>query len=167
MRTLIVSDLHVGGNSGIDLLRRPRLRAALIERLAAADRLVLLGDVLELRHGPLREAMAAARPFFEDLGRALDGRELVIAAGNHDHALVEPWLEGRGGETQPSPLAPEQLFEPEDASPALSIRCPSVPQSRATSTSRFELDEFFDPITSSRSHFEAISRTAACRFVVA
>ena len=34
---------------------------------------MLLGDVLELRHGPLREAMAAARPFFEDLGRALGG----------------------------------------------------------------------------------------------
>lgn len=119
MRTLIVSDLHVGGNSGIDLLRRPRLRAALIERLAAADRLVLLGDVLELRHGPLREAMAAARPFFEDLGRALDGRELVIAAGNHDHALVEPWLAARGAEQEPAPLELEQLLDPRDVSPAL------------------------------------------------
>ena len=37
-------------------------------RVADVDRLVLLGDVLELRHGPLREALAAARPFFEDLG---------------------------------------------------------------------------------------------------
>ncbi len=81
--------------------------------------MVLLGDVLELRHGPMREALAAARPFFEDLGRALAGRELVIVAGNHDHALVEPWLARRGQEHEPPPLALEQLLEPADASPAL------------------------------------------------
>ena len=69
--------------------------------LDGVDRLVLLGDVLELRHGPLREAMAAARPFFEDLGGALWAGELVITAGNHDHALVEPWLAARGAERDP------------------------------------------------------------------
>ena len=119
MRTLIVSDLHLGSNSEIDLLRRAPVRAALIERLADVDRLVLLGDVLELRHGPVREAMAAARPFFEDLGRALAGRELVITAGNHDHALVEPWLAARGADADPGPLGLEQLIEPAEASPAL------------------------------------------------
>ncbi len=81
--------------------------------------MVLLGDVLELRHGPMREALAAARPFFEELGRALAGRELVIVAGNHDHALVEPWLERRGEEHEPPPLALEQLLEASDVSPAL------------------------------------------------
>jgi hypothetical protein len=79
---------------------------------------VLLGDVLELRHGPLRQAMAAARPFFEDLGQALAGRELVITCGNHDHALVEPWLNARGAEEEPPPLGVEQLLEPEQVSPA-------------------------------------------------
>jgi len=43
---------------------------------------VLLGDVLELRHGPVREALAAARPFFEALGGPLAGKELVIVAGS-------------------------------------------------------------------------------------
>jgi hypothetical protein len=119
MRTLIVSDLHLGSVSGADLLRRPALRAALLEAVADVDRLVLLGDVLELRHGPLREAMAAARPVFEDLGRALAGRELIITAGNHDHALVEPWLARRGDEDEPAPLGLEQLLEPGDASAAL------------------------------------------------
>jgi predicted phosphodiesterase len=119
MRTLIVSDLHLGSNSGADLLRRSELCAALLEVAADADRVVLLGDVLELRHGPLREAMAAARPFFEDLGRALAGRELLITAGNHDHALVEPWLARRGEVDLPPPLAPEQLLDPAQASPAL------------------------------------------------
>jgi predicted phosphodiesterase len=119
MRTLIVSDLHLGSISGTDLLRRTELRAVLLEALADVDRLVLLGDALELRHGPMRDAMDAARPFFEDLGRALAGRELVIVAGNHDHALIEPWLARRGEEHEPPPLGPEQLLDPAQVSPAL------------------------------------------------
>jgi UDP-2,3-diacylglucosamine pyrophosphatase LpxH len=120
MRTLIVSDLHLGSSSRSDLLRRPELRASLLDALGGVDRLVLLGDVLELRHGPLREAMAAARPFFEDLGRTLGGeRELVLTSGNHDHALIEPWLAARGAESDPGPLLPEQLIEAAAASPAL------------------------------------------------
>jgi predicted phosphodiesterase len=95
------------------------MRAALLDAIADVDRLVLLGDVLELRHGPVREALAAARPVFEDLGRALAGRELVIVAGNHDHALVEPWLARRGLEQEPPSLGLEQLLDPADASPAV------------------------------------------------
>jgi len=119
MSTLILSDLHLGSVAGVDVLRREELRAPLLEAAAAADRVVLLGDVLELRHGPVREAMAVARPFFEDLGRVLAGRELVITAGNHDHALVEPWLAQRGLDAEPAPLGLEQMLEPAEASPAL------------------------------------------------
>ncbi|HEV7162422.1 MAG TPA: metallophosphoesterase [Solirubrobacteraceae bacterium] len=121
MRTLILSDLHLGSLSGSDLLRRAQLRAPLLERVSRVDRVILLGDVLELRHGPPREALAAARPFFEDLGRALGEGELIVTAGNHDHALVEPWLAGRGLDAQPTPLSLEQLIEPADASPALEL----------------------------------------------
>ncbi len=99
------------------MLRHAELRAPLLEAVADADRVVLLGDVLELRHGPLRDAMSASRPFFEDLGRALGGRELVLVAGNHDHALIEPWLVRRGERLEPPPLEVEQLLEPADASP--------------------------------------------------
>lgn len=119
MRTLIVSDLHLGSIAGIDLLARPELRASLLAELVEVERLVMLGDVLELRHGPLREAMAVARPVFEDLGRAMAGREIVITAGNHDHALVEPWLAARSAEPEPEPLGLEHLLDPADASPAL------------------------------------------------
>lgn len=119
MRTLIVSDLHLGGRSGIDLLARADIRAPLLEELRDVDRLVLLGDVLELRHGPRRDAVAAARPFFEDLGRAMAGREVVVVAGNHDHALVEPWLAQRAMDASPSPLTVEQRFAAAEASPAL------------------------------------------------
>ena len=117
MRTLIISDLHLGSVSDTDLLRRPELRAPLLDALSRVDRLVLLGDVLELRHGPPRDAMAAARPVFEDLGRALEGRELVITAGNHDHSLVEPWLARRGEIEEPPPLAVEQILDPASVSP--------------------------------------------------
>lgn len=119
MRTLIVSDLHLGSMSRSDLLRRPELRARLLDALADVDRVVLLGDVLELRHGPMHDAMAVAQGFFEDLGRALAGRELVMIAGNHDHALVEPWLARRGELHEPPPLEVEQLLDPVDVSPAL------------------------------------------------
>ncbi len=119
MRTLILSDLHLGSVSGSDLLRRAELRAPLLDALADIDRVVLLGDVLELRHGPLRDALSDSRPFFEDLGRALGERELIVTAGNHDHALVEPWLAGRGRDAEPSPLGLQQLLEPAEASPAL------------------------------------------------
>jgi Calcineurin-like phosphoesterase superfamily domain len=119
MRTLIVSDLHLGSVSGTDLLRRVELRAALLDAVADVDRVVLLGDALELRHGPMREVMLASRPFFEDLGRALAGRELVMVAGNHDHALVGPWLSRRGSEHEPPALGLEQLLEPAEVSPAL------------------------------------------------
>jgi hypothetical protein len=119
MRTLILSDLHLGGLSRSDLLRRAELRAPLLELAAGVERVVLLGDVLELRHGPVRDAMDAARPFFEDLGRALGDGELIVTAGNHDHALVEPWLAARGAELEPHPLGVEQLLEPAQVSPAL------------------------------------------------
>jgi predicted phosphodiesterase len=119
MRTLVVSDLHLGSVSGSDLLRNPALRAPLLEAAGDVDRMVLLGDVLELRHGPPREALAVARPFFEDLGRALAGRELVITAGNHDYALVESWLARRGEQATPEPLGVEQMLEPAEASPML------------------------------------------------
>jgi hypothetical protein len=116
VRTLIISDLHLGGISRTDLLRYAELREPLLQAVADVDRVVLLGDVLELRHGPPREALAVAQPFFEDLGRAMDGRELVLLAGNHDHALIEPWLALRAELPEPDALALEQLLEPAEAS---------------------------------------------------
>jgi hypothetical protein len=124
-RTLVISDLHLGALSGADVLRRPEPRAALMEALVDVERLVLLGDVLELRHGPRRDALAAARPFFEELGRAFAGREIVVVAGNHDHALVESWLRARDESLAPAACPPgnslglEQRFAAEEASSML------------------------------------------------
>jgi hypothetical protein len=102
------------------VLNRPGPRAALLEALEDVDRLVLLGDVLELRHRPPRYAMAAARPFFEDLGQALSGREIVVSTGNHDHLLIESWLSARALQA-PEPLGLEQRLLPEQASPMLAM----------------------------------------------
>ena len=48
-------------------------------RVRGVDRLVILGDGLELRDGPHRDAVALAGPFFADIGRALgaDGELLL------------------------------------------------------------------------------------------
>lgn len=92
MRTAIVSDLHLGTLSGSDVARHPAARDRLVEAVSGADRVVTLGDVLELRERPIAESLALARPLFESLGEVLSGRRLVVVAGNHDHALGEPWL---------------------------------------------------------------------------
>jgi Calcineurin-like phosphoesterase len=118
-RTLVVSDLHLGAGSGADVLRRPGPRSALIDALQDIDRLILLGDVLELRHGPRRDALAAARPFFEELGQTFAGREIVVVPGNHDHALLESWARGRDEAPEFLPLGLEQRFTAEEASSML------------------------------------------------
>jgi hypothetical protein len=80
----------------------------LLGRLADVDRLVLLGDLLELRHGPLRDALAVATPALREIAGALPaGAEVVLVAGNHDHHLVAPWLERRARSRKSSPLGLE------------------------------------------------------------
>jgi hypothetical protein len=93
MRTAIVSDLHLGNAFGEDVARDAEVRRPLLEEIGTADRLVLLGDVFELREQPLAAALEAGRPFFEDVGAAMAGRHIVLVPGNHDHRLAEPLLE--------------------------------------------------------------------------
>jgi hypothetical protein len=117
VRSLIVSDLHLGSGTRSDLLRRPELRASLLAAATDVDRLVLLGDVIELRHGPPGEAMLGARAFFEAIGKALPDLELVLVAGNHDHALIEPWLARRAEEPHIEPLGLSHVMSAHEASP--------------------------------------------------
>jgi predicted phosphodiesterase len=93
VRTAIVSDLHLGSATGEDLVRDPTIRRALLAEIGDADRLVLLGDALELREQTLAQVLDAVRPFFEELGEAMAGRRVVLVPGNHDHRLAEPLLE--------------------------------------------------------------------------
>jgi hypothetical protein len=112
VRTLVVSDLHLGSRNQVDVLRRPAARAALVAALDGIDRLVLLGDTIEGRHGPQRRALAVALPILEELGAAMAGGEVVIVPGNHDHELATRWLEHG-----PS-LRLDERREPRAASPA-------------------------------------------------
>jgi len=90
------------------VLRREPERAALVARLGEFDRLVLLGDTLELRHGPARAALSQAEPVLRELGSGV--REVVVVPGNHDHALLRGWLERR----DPTPLGLETAVEWDD-----------------------------------------------------
>jgi Calcineurin-like phosphoesterase len=93
LRTVIVSDLHVGSRQRRDLLRRPAVRERLLEAVAGADELVLLGDALELRDLPLARVLRLAQPLLSALGGALRGGRIVLVPGNHDHRLAAPVLD--------------------------------------------------------------------------
>jgi len=93
MRTAIISDLHLGATTGEDVARDPEIRRALLDEIAGAERLVLLGDAIELREQPLPIALERARPFFEEVGEAIGDGEVMLVPGNHDHRFAEPLLE--------------------------------------------------------------------------
>ena len=110
MLTAIVSDLHLGTTSGADIARQPDVRARLLAAIAPADRVVLLGDLLEMREQKAVAVLAAARPFLDDLGEATAGKQVVIVPGNHDHELVGPALE-RARLRGDGRLRPEATFQ--------------------------------------------------------
>ncbi len=90
------------------MLRGTAARGALLDVLGGYQRLVLLGDIVELRQGPLRDALAAAQGPLAEIGEALGaGREVVIVPGNHDHRLLRPWLDRRASAGPPPPLGLE------------------------------------------------------------
>lgn len=111
MRTAILSDLHLGVASDEDVLRHAAIRRVLFEEIAGADRVVLLGDVVELRNLPLGPSLERSRPFFEELGAALGAAEVVLVPGNHDARLAEPLLDQLSLGGDPA-LGLEHTYEP-------------------------------------------------------
>jgi predicted phosphodiesterase len=107
VRTIVLSDLHLGSGGDIDLLRRPELRQRLWAEIEGVDEVVLLGDAVELRDRPLPEALELARPFFDELGSVIATGRVVVVPGNHDHHLLDDWLERRQLEGE-GPLGLEQ-----------------------------------------------------------
>jgi hypothetical protein len=92
VRTAVISDLHLGALNDADMLRRPGALERLIAALEGADRLVLLGDTLELRERPVAALLELVRPLFEALAPTLAGKRVTLVPGNHDHQLGQPWL---------------------------------------------------------------------------
>lgn len=111
MLTAIVSDLHLGTASGVDLARRPAVLERLAESARRADRLVVLGDLLELRERPVRAVLESAAPVLRALGEATAEKQLVIVPGNHDHQLIDPALE-RARLGSAGPLGIAECFTP-------------------------------------------------------
>jgi predicted phosphodiesterase len=97
VRIAVLSDLHLGTRTRVDLVRRPDVRARIVERIRGFDEVVLLGDAIELRDRPLDVALAAAEPFLAELGASLRNGRVVLVPGNHDHRLVHETRDrGRG-----------------------------------------------------------------------
>jgi len=111
LRTLVVSDLHLGARTGSDVLRRPGMLEALLDGLDDVDRLVLLGDTLEFRESVAHLVLERARPVLRRIGERLGERPVVLVPGNHDHALAAGWLA-----SNTAPLDIEQRFGAAEAS---------------------------------------------------
>jgi UDP-2,3-diacylglucosamine pyrophosphatase LpxH len=92
VRTLVISDLHLGSRSRHDVLRLTGARERLLEAIDGVDRLVLLGDILELATRHPRRAAGLAEPVIRMIGRRLGpDREVVVVPGNHDAPLARAW----------------------------------------------------------------------------
>ena len=114
VNTLVVSDLHLGTRLARDVLRHPAALDALLDALAGIERLVLLGDVVELLEGQPERAMPIAEPILRAVGGRLGPEaQVVVVPGNHDRGLVRPWLREHGA---PSRIDAEI---PLDATPPL------------------------------------------------
>lgn len=99
MSTLVVSDLHLGSRLRHDVLTHAEPLHRLLEALEGVERLVLLGDIVELLEKRAERTMEEAEPILRRIGQTLGpGREVIYVPGNHDRALVRPWLRRVGAE---------------------------------------------------------------------
>jgi hypothetical protein len=102
VRTLVISDLHLGGRLQHGVLTHPAPLERLLAALDGVQRLVLLGDVVDLLEGRGEQAMRIAQPVLEAIGRRLGSeREAIVVPGNHDRALIDAWIRDTGLRLQP------------------------------------------------------------------
>jgi UDP-2,3-diacylglucosamine pyrophosphatase LpxH len=97
--TLVVSDLHLGSRLRHDVLTQPEPLDRLLTALDGSERLVLLGDIVELLEKRAERAMDVAEPILRQIGQTLGAdREVIFVPGNHDRALVASWIQRTGTE---------------------------------------------------------------------
>jgi len=74
--------------------------------------------VVELRQGPIRDALAAASRVLATLATALPAdATVVMVPGNHDHHLLDGWWARRAADGPPPPLGLEEQVQWTDADP--------------------------------------------------
>lgn len=152
----MISDLHLGQPGGISVLELARPLERLLDALRDVERLVLLGDLVELQEVPSSYSFPIAEPVLRAVGAALGpDRTAIVVPGNHDHALIREWAREQG----PS-LAREALVPP-GASPQLEqvlgwlspahveVRYPGVWLSRGVwATHGHYLNHYLRPVSS-------------------
>jgi hypothetical protein len=73
---------------------------------------VLLGDVVEMRQGPLRDALAEASRVLSALDSVLPSEvSVVLVPGNHDHHLLDGWRARRAASAKPSQLSLDERVD--------------------------------------------------------
>jgi hypothetical protein len=96
------------------VLTRPEPLERLLAALEDCDRLVLLGDTVELVESASAPAFEVAVPVLRAIGARLGAEgEVVVVPGNHDAALIRPWVMANGERLVPATPIPR------DATPAL------------------------------------------------
>jgi len=112
VKTLVVSDFHLGARLGHDVLRHPEPQRRLLEAIDGVERLVLLGDAVELMEGRQRRVNAIAEPVLRAIGERLGPeRTVLLVPGNHDAPLVRQWVRTRGRTVEPSTVVPLDATE--------------------------------------------------------
>ena len=135
-RTLIISDLHIGAYAGHCVLERPAVLEALLAQLAGFQRLIILGDLIELGEGrPPEEVLGIAAPILTAIGTAMgNAGEIIVLPGNHDRRMVRPWIDACGtdlpleGEVPPdaSPVLAQVVSHLETGGAQVSVRYPGL-----------------------------------------
>jgi predicted phosphodiesterase len=126
-RTLIISDLHIGARGRSAVLERPAVLQRLLAAVEGVDRLVLLGDVVELLGSRPRRSFESAVPVLRAIGSCLGrDREVVIVPGNHDRPLLRAWLRDPGRRLDVATLVPA------DASPRLAALVEALEPARVS-----------------------------------
>ncbi len=127
------------------MLERPEPLGKLLEAVRGADRLVLLGDTVELRDAHPEQAMATAVPILTALGAATE--EVVVVPGNHDRLLVRDWIRRRGDH-----LGLEDEVPP-DASPHLERLTRALGNAGAQVTVRYPGVELAPGVWATHGHY--------------
>lgn len=114
MRTLVVSDLHIGARDRFSVIERPAVLEVMLKEIDRCDRLVLLGDLVELLEAEAGRTLRVARPILRAIGaRVGPDRQIIYLPGNHDRGAIRGWIRATG------PAIETESVVPPSASPLL------------------------------------------------